>query len=447
MVLAIKQTLTRLTSGELFTTTLFSLILRVSGLALTLVTTVVLTNMLSVGEFGAYAYILATSSMLVLLVVMGCDTLLLRQAVVYVKAKQAALFLGIQIYTLTFVVSLTVLFSVLILLSLPLLTGKMSSVYTDLVGFFLVLIPLGAGLRVLEGFTRGLRAPLSAQIPDQIVRRALFLAFIAVIWAVDSVEPSAANALWFQIFASSLALVAAIVVCRKYYPTLNRTQDKRVEFTNKIWLASSFALAGTTLLQTFVSQLPIVFLGYLSSPESVAQYSVAVRVGTLLNLFIIASNMSIASHVAEFNETSDMLKLRTTATKAARMSFAMALPVGIILFIFAEQVLSVFGEEYADNTLLLRVVVIGYLLHVASGAAAVFLHMTYKEKFTLYVSAVLFIFSLVLSYFMIAAYGVSGAVFAYMTSFLIYKFIVVAIVWFKVGLDTSILGVVKSNPL
>lgn len=443
MLSTVRSSLSRITSGGIFSTTVFSLVLRVSGLGITLLTTLVLTNLLSVGEYGVYVYILSTANLVVLLVVMGCDTLLLRQAVVYVKAKKSALFRGIQLYVLVFVVSMTIVFCIILSFALPILGSRVDEAYAELFWLFILLVPLGAGIRVFEGFTRGLRAPLAAQVPDQLVRRLLFLGALVLIWATGQFENTAYNAMVFQVLAAMIALVVASVICIWNSPVLEKSHQPRFQFAFKFWIVASFTLAGTTILQTIVSQLPIVLLGFLSTPESVAQYSVAIRVGSLLNLFIIASNMSIAGHVAEYNENQDIDKLAATANKSARTSFLMALPVGFLIFAFAEPVLSVFGDEYSESTFLLRFVVVGYLIHVGSGAAAVFLNMTYNEKFTLYVSITMFVFSIILSYFMILWNGASGAVMAYMTSFLIYKFIIVSIVWIKVGLDTSILGIVK----
>ena len=436
----IRQLLSFIKRNKLFSSTLASLVIRVSGLGLTLITTLLLTNMLSVAQYGVYAYILSITNLVILLVVLGNDKLLIRQSVVYVKQSLPALFRGLQLFSAGFVFSMTLLVVSAIWLLKPLLNDQIGLLSTALFGFFIALVAIGAGLRLMEGLVRGLHAPVSAQLPDQIIRRVGFLLLLIVFTAAGSQSIDARSALVAHILASVLALICALALAKLSYPNLPEVSGKRWQFETRSWLVSSATMGTTTIMQTVVTQLPIVFLGVLANAEAVAKYSVVVRVGSLLSLFLIAANMSIAGRIAGHDVTDDIEILQKLAQKSVRFACALASPVALIVFFYAGPILRLFGDEYAQGAYLLQIVTIGYMVHVGTGAAAIFLTMTGNEHIVLRISVAMFLFNVMFSGLMIYQFGSLGAIISFIASFLAFKVLIVVAVKRVVGVNTTILS-------
>ncbi len=420
------------------TSTFYSLLIRFSGFAITILTTVLLTNLLGSEQYGRYVYIFSLANLVVLFVVFGMDTLLVRQCVIYVLNRQSALFHGVLVTTFCFALGTCSLMLAVYSLLPNLVETWFPAQFRDVLSYLFILLPVLATIRLLEGLNRGLHAPLLAQLPDQIIRRFLFFTLTGIFILLPNHSVSASTMLGAQAVAGLLCVGAGVYFSRMQWPVLRG--EREFEWEVSRWMKSSFHLAGTTILQTVVAQFPLLFLGYFALSDSVAQYSVAERTAAFLNLFFIASNFAIAGRIAANNNSQRVDEQQEVATKAARFAFSLALPFALILLVFAEPILAIYGDEYRDSASMLRLFVLGYLIHIAAGPAALFLQMTHQEKYTLQVSTIMFLVSLALSFLLTKHFAQFGAALAFVLSFVSYKLIIVMIVRQKLHIDTSIIG-------
>jgi len=417
-----------------------SLGVRLGGYVATFVATILLTNILGSEEYGIYAYIFAIANTTALFSVLGSDTLLIRQLAVYVNKNKYEYARGIFVTVLCSTVLSSGFIIFLVLVFRATLIDKINLVCTGNLYSFIFLFPLLALLRLMLGVLRGLSLPVQAQFPDQIIRPIVFVTVILTTMWMSSFESTAVNSLLLQTIACLFALMVSATIVGKHRLFTDVVSGRKYEL--KDWSISSLTLAGTTVLQTIVAQFPLLFLGILGDAKSVAIYAVADRVGSTLNFSIIAANMALAGIIAKHN--TNKAQLSKVAPLGARFATIISLPVAILFFVFASPVLSVFGEEFKDGTTLLRIIVCGYMFHILTGPVLVFLQMTYNEKYTLYISLIMFIFSLVSSYSLTKFYGELGAATAFVLSFAIYKLIMLWIVIRKVGVNPSVFGGILS---
>ena len=113
-----------------------------------------------------------------------------------------------------------------------------------------------------------------------------------------------------------------------------------------------------------------------------------------------------------------------------------AIPIFIFIFVFSEKLLSVFGGEYAESALILRVLIIGQFINLITGSVAFILNMTGHEKDMRNVVIISGSLSLALGFVMIPIFGVLGAAVSTAASLAVQNLIAVYMVKKRLGFNT-----------
>ena len=97
----------------------------------------------------------------------------------------------------------------------------------------------------------------------------------------------------------------------------------------------------------FVMQgIDVLILTTYSSFESVAYYSVAVKLSTLTALSLLSVNIVVAPKIAEIYEKRKTNELQLLIKKSTRLIFVISIFLLSFIFLFSDHILSLFGPNY-----------------------------------------------------------------------------------------------------
>ena len=189
-----------------------SSMIRVAGLGVTLVTSVVLARFLGPEGFGYYSFALAVVTIVGLPVHGGLATLTLRETAKAHAGKKWGLLRGLWNWTNTIAVFLSlglmVVFAVLAWLSadqvVPL--GGMATLLVSL-----LLLPLIAMAQKHGAAIRGLHRPVLGVVPDSIVRPFCLIGLLSLVW-FDGGSITPRSAMQLHVLAAIVAMVIAYFI-------------------------------------------------------------------------------------------------------------------------------------------------------------------------------------------------------------------------------------------
>jgi len=145
------------------------------------------------------------------------------------------------------------------------------------------------------------------------------------------------------------------------------------------------AVAATSLV---IQWLPLLVLGAVGTKAEVGVFGAALRTATLTSLLLVAVNSMTAPKFAALWAKGDLLGLEKTAVKSAVLVALSAAPILSILAFFPEQVLGLFGKDFASGAVALTILAAGQFVNAATGSVGYLLMMTGNGKW-LWVSVVL----------------------------------------------------------
>ena len=112
-------------------------------------------------------------------------------------------------------------------------------------------------------------------------------------------------------------------------------------------------------------------------PESVAQFSVAMRLALIYSMILLSINSVFAPHFVEAFQRSDMPKLHWLIVLSTRAGWLFGAMIVAMLMIGAPAITHLFGNTYSsESASILRVLLLGQCANIVAGPVITLLNMT-----------------------------------------------------------------------
>ena len=407
--------------------------------ALVTLTTIVLARVMGVSDYGSYAFVIATITLLGVPAMLGIDRLLIRDLAVYVGDNSYGLARGL----LARATQQTLVISLLIAIGAAVVAWFVAGgeITTALVAFWagLAALPFLALGRVAQGGMMGLHRVVMGQFPDLLLRPGLLLA--AVVVAIVALGPPLPAPLVVGLYAltSVLACGVAYVLLFSHRPAQMRAEP--AAYRGREWLGASLALALLSSTAIINTQTGVVLLGSIGTPEQAGLYAVAQRGALLVAFPLAAVNAAIGPTAARLWAAHEPARLQRLVTASARGILLASLPIGLIFIVFGRQIITLlFGAEFAAADAPLAILSMGQLVNAATGSVAVLLVMTgFQHRATAAMAAGAGL-NVLLGLVLIPGYGEVGAAIAAATSLVVSNLIMVVACRRQLGLDSTPIG-------
>ncbi|MBX2828739.1 MAG: flippase [Flavobacteriaceae bacterium] len=226
-----------------------------------------------------------------------------------------------------------------------------------------------------------------------------------------------------------LALLSSAVVLWHFTKTRLSNTGQALSIGYKAILKRSAPMAVSAASFLLMQSLDVLMLTYFTDFETVAYYSVAVKLTLLISIVLSSVNAVIAPKIAEFYAAKSMERLKNTIRRGTQLIFIMTAPVILLLAVFATVILQFFGEGYEAARVALIILLAGQIINTLCGSIGVYLNMTGKQrKFQVILISALII-NVVLNYILIPKYGMVGAAIATSASMMLWNLVAVIYVY------------------
>src|SRR5690554_144419 len=418
---------------------LASIAIKIFGLGFSLLTAIILARALEPEQYGVYSYVLAIVSILAIPAMFGLPSLIVRETAKAEVKQEWGKMRGLWFWSNSITASLSIFIAIIAAFVLWFNRASFTEMQFLTFAWGIAFIPLSA-LAALRGASlRGLRKVIQGQLPEQVLKPALFILMLAVVGLTGVAELTAESAMMFNALSAGVAFIFGAWLLYRVKPKQLNIAKK--EFERKAWLSSVVPLAMLSGLDILVTETDIVMLGIFRTAEEVGIYRVALQGALLTTIGITAANMVSAPYFSKFTFNSDKKNLENLAKQSARLAFFLALPTSLLFLIFGKElILLVFGPAYVSAYLPLLILAIGQTIHAAGGAGGLILNMNGYEKSTLLILALAACLNVILNFIMIPYWGISGAATATTIAIIFRKIIAWYMVYARLGIDSSIVG-------
>jgi len=346
-----------------------SFAIRIGGVAIALVTQIVLARALSTQHYGNYAYTVQLAGLLAVVGSLGFA----QAAVRVIPAANVDHDTARRLAFIRYGVVVSVLVSSLLVGSALFVqhlgqAGLEEPFRTALLPVSVLLMTALTLLRLGQEIMRGDRKILAAQIGEQVIVPFGLLVLAGFVLARGA-ELRAPFVLSFQVMLTGLLAVALIALALWRPPGAGEPPLRRItpEAGLASWVGIGLPLAAAGLMSGFLARGDLVVLGFVAEPEEIALYAAAARVAGLMIFGLAAVNAIAAPLFSELWHGGNRATLQSRVDTAAALAVLIALPVLAVLMFLPRTVLGFFGPDFVAAAPVLQLLAAGNLVNVLAG--------------------------------------------------------------------------------
>jgi O-antigen/teichoic acid export membrane protein len=156
----------------------------------------------------------------------------------------------------------------------------------------------------------------------------------------------------------------------------------------------------------------VLVAGSFVAADELAYLVVAQRTAGLVSFVLMIVNMVVAPRYSRLWHEGDVRAVRRLAKISTRAMLALALPVVVVMSVFSDFIMSIFGEGFAQAAPLLVIIAVGQLINVSTGSVGFLLNMTGHERDMRNVTLFSGPLTIICAVWFTASWGVLGAAYA-----------------------------------
>jgi len=380
-------------------------------------------------DYGEFVYTYNWASLFSVLVSVGLVTSLLKLIPKYLQENEYSKVKGLTVGS-SLAVSLAglCLFSALWFISLTLRFDRWHLVLLGVI----TAVPLGI-VRVQSSVIRSVKKIFLAFLgryvgwPGLSIMLMYFLTFIFDLNIFD-------DAIIVVVISLVIISILQIFLVRLALP--ESVWRHTISFSGwRKWLKISTPLLFVSGFQIVISKSDVVVVGTMLGSNEASLYNAGSRTARLLTFILSAFNSISAPMISEYWTKNDINSLESLMSYTVKMVFWPSLCVYIILSIFSEQILSIFGPRFTSVWPILIIVGLGQLFHALTGPVGYLLSLTDNENVSAEIFGISAIINVILSVAFVSAMGLIGAALATTISIVIQNILLVMMVSSRVGIN------------
>jgi O-antigen/teichoic acid export membrane protein len=242
----------------------------------------------------------------------------------------------------------------------------------------------------------------------------------------------------FQVGAAGIAFFISSMQLRQRMPQPVKQAAARYQFS--IWVKSGLSLVFLSGIDIINARIDSIMVGLLSDAESVGIYVVSARVAELIIFVLIAGGTAMAPKMASLHAAGELEKLQELLTRMSRLMFLLALPIALSFLTLGYWILYIFGPEFTQGLLCIRILSVARLIHVAFGPVNLLLIMCGQERDATKAIVAGTLINFVLNLILIPKWGIEGAALATGASIIVMSSLLTFTAYKKLGIYSSAAG-------
>jgi O-antigen/teichoic acid export membrane protein len=311
---------------------------------------------------------------LLLFAVNGQDGLLLRHLPVLSKAQQWNKLRGLLSFSTLWVLSLSVVMGLAMWLVAKATSESLPTGALEAFGIGAMIFPIFALANLRQAVLRALKRAWQAELVDSTLRPITLIAVLALVVWWTGITSTASTALWAQLAASLLAMVAGAVLIARALP--EEALHIGVCFEIRSWLLQALPFLAIAGANAISRQVGTIMLGSMSTIQETGVYAAMLRIADFLLFGTYTISAIIAPIIAEQFREKQSEALQKAVTLATWMSFTTAFAGALIIVALGKWLTSIYGPGFESGTRVLLILALARVLWAAFGFAGFAMTMT-----------------------------------------------------------------------
>ena len=161
-----------------------------------------------------------------------------------------------------------------------------------------------------------------------------------------------------------------------------------------------------------LAHIDVLMIGVILDKELSGIYGIAARISIIISFGLFAINTVIAPKISRLFTEKKIKNLKLLLFRTSRLNLFISCLLLLIIILFNNEILNIFGVEYTRGGVALIILCIGQLINVATGSVGVLMTMTGLESITAKIILFSIVLNIILNSILILYLGIDGAAIA-----------------------------------
>jgi len=208
----------------------------------------------------------------------------------------------------------------------------------------------------------------------------------------------------------------------------------KYSYKNILKISYPMLLSGSSLI--LMGWIDSFMIGFMSNDISnLGIYNIAVRISTIGTMILFSINSIAAPKISELYIDDKFKELNLIISNATKLIFLFTMPLLIILVLMPKFLLGLFGENFSDGYIVLRILCIGQFFNAFCGSVGYIMQLTGNEKKFQHIVMMALFVNMLLNLLLIPYYGINGAAISSTISLMLWNFL--SMIYIKKNLKIS----------
>ena len=234
------------------------------------------------------------------------------------------------------------------------------------------------------------------------------------------------------ILGSSVSLIFGLAVWLS--KSLVRSKQEAVVNSESLWSLSIPLWIMSVINRAILPWAPLLILGVWGSAGESGVFGAATRIAVLMSFFLMAVNSVLAPRFASLYAEGEIVRIGFLIRKFTRIITLVTLPFFVLLILFGDKVMGIFGDDFKDGWAVLSILIIGQFINTLTGSVSSILTMTGHQKDTRDSALAGMVTMVVLAFLLIPSYTVIGAAVSSSLAVVVANVYATICVWKRLGI-------------
>jgi O-antigen/teichoic acid export membrane protein len=275
----------------------------------------------------------------------------------------------------------------------------------EYIPIFGVMMVVNSFIVIAEQLIRGLQEVRKSTVINTFIRLPFKIGLVVLFfsWGFELEGYIAA-----ELFGSILVLVLFSLLLKHLLKPVVKLSWRNVLKLNKEEKKYSTNLLITNAVAALRNHGDKILLVYYLSTFELGIYSVVLTIASFIPMVLTSVNSIFSPIISQLHAENRVKELNHYFQLSGRYVFVLSFPLMVFLFLFADDIMLVFGKDFMEGGTLLLFVVIGQIINVSLGSVGSMLQMCGYEKQMRDISIVSSVTSFLLYFFLISKWGLIG---------------------------------------
>ncbi|WP_237153314.1 lipopolysaccharide biosynthesis protein [Oryzibacter oryziterrae] len=385
-------------------TALAAFCIRVAGAAIAYLTQILLARWLGAAEYGLYVVIYVWITILSQIGNLGFSSAAIRFVPEYRTRNEPALLRGFLRVSRLSALAFSSLFLIAGGVAVAVApTGLFPSNTAVLLAGGLTL-PLFCLTEVQDGLARAYNWISLAFGPTYIWRPLLIIALLAAALGAG-IEATALTACIVTAVATWItALTQAVAIWRRH-----PVEAGPAAYDLRHWFATALPILAADGFYVLLTSVDVVMVSWLAGPKEVAIYYAATKTLALVHFVYYAVRAASGPRFSALFHGGQQEDLARFVRQTVRWTFWPSVGVSIVVLAFGRLLLSLFGGDFVEGSMVLAILVTGILARASVGTSETLLTMAGHQRAVAGIFGIAFLCNLLFCSLLIPQFGLLGA--------------------------------------